>query len=364
MTLFTASATIKGAALLAVVFAASGCCSGPHCPDKFSGGDYPRTEARWLQTFDKVINDHVSWPKKDRTDWRYVVIPKKGTLTVELHWDNGKAGLELSVWDEMGIRIQDGRVWSSLGLRCVVAIETPGRYFIRVATVGEDDESLYSLRVAYVPTILGVCDPCEADGLKKCFGDNGYKVCGKQTVDCLKGWSETITCPADQVCEEGACVARKVATPDPTPPPPTADCKRVTGCRSGARKCEGQNTYRICNARPRKCHLDWSQPVVCPGKEVCDGGQCKGEKGPPPCVEGKITSMYASTGGETTLHIQLQGGHGVRAGNIGHVLKGNSKQPLPNGTFKVHRVSSDYCVAHTSLSSIGQNLNVCIVPSQ
>ncbi len=348
---------LKWCLLSLCVLLLGACCSGAHCPERASGGDWPRTKAKWTKRFGKVINDKVSYPKLDRTDWRYVVLSGSGKLTVQLHWDSGKNKLDLSVWDEMGIKIQDGRVWGTLGLKSVVAIEHAGRYYVRVRAAGDDDESSYALRIFFKPEIAAPeCDPCDTVGEKKCLGNQGFQVCEKKSAKCT-GWSNTFSCPENMGCEGGGCVKLKVEKPKPPP---------RTGCRKGARRCSGRNTYMVC--KRKKNRGKWSSAIVCPGSQVCSSGKCKTKaapKPPPPkgCVAGKVISMYIYQG-KPTLHIELPAGHAIKPGNRGSVLQGGTKKKLANGGFKVRKVSGNYCVATTTLSRLGQNRKVCITPSK
>ncbi len=347
---------LKWCLLCSLVLFASACCSGAHCPERASGGDWPRTKAKWLKKFGKVRNDKVSYPKLDRTDWRYVVLSGPGKMTVELHWDNGKAKLDLSVWDEMGIKIHDGFVWGKLGLKSVVAIEHPGRYYVRVRAAGDDDESTYALRIFFKPEgVAPECDPCKTVGEKKCLGDEGFQVCEKKNAKCI-GWSKTFNCPDGQSCKEGTCAADEAKPP---PPPPR-------GCRNGARRCKGRNTYSVCKRKGGKGK--WGKPIVCPGSQVCSRGKCKDKAAPAPpppkgCVKGKIISMYIYQG-KPTLHIELPAGHTIKPGSQGNVLQGATKKKLANGSFKVRKVSGNYCVATTTLNRLGQNRKVCINPAR
>ena len=333
----------------------TGCCSGAHCPERASGGDWPRTKAKWAKKYGKVINGQVSYPKLDRSDWRYVVLPGSGKLTAEMHWDDGTARLEMSVWDAMGIRLMECQDWRMPGSRCAVAVENPGRYYILIRAKGEDDASTYALRIFFKPEGKAAeCDPCESVGEKKCLGDEGFQVCQKQSAKCI-GWSKTITCGGGKVCQDGLCAMPTVSKP----PPPR------TGCRNGARRCSGRGTYMVCAHRKGKGR--WSKPIVCPGSQVCSSGKCTAGAAPKPapkkgCVTGKIISLYLDKG-KPILHIELPAGHSVTPRSGGYVLQGSTKKKLSNGGFKVKKVSGNYCVAVTTLKVVGQNRKVCITPN-
>ena len=345
---------LRGALLTLVVVLITGCCSGAHCPERASGGDWPRTKAKWAKKYGKVINGQVSYPKLDRSDWRYVMVPGPGKLTVEMHWDNGISRLEMSVWDAMGIRLVQCQDWRMPGARCAVAVENPGRYYILVRAKGKDDASTYALRIFFKPEGTALeCDPCEAIGEKKCLGDEGFQVCAKQSEKCV-GWSKTISCGDGKECKEGSCVETKVIRPTPS------------GCSKGARRCSGRGKYQVCSHRGGSGR--WGASVVCPGSQVCAKGHCKTKAvkavapRPKGCVSGKIISLYLDKG-KPILHIELPAGHSITAGNAGYVKQGNTKSRLKDGGFKVKRVSGNYCVAATTLKVVGQNRKVCITPN-
>ena len=341
---------IRGCLVALAVLLVTGCCSGAHCPERKSGGDWPRTKARWAKRFGKVINGQVSYEKLDRSDWRYVVLPGPGKLTVEMHWDDGTSRLEMSVWDAMGIRLMECQDWRMPGARCAVAVENPGRYYILVRAKDEDDESTYALRIFFKPEgNVQECDTCEAPGERKCLGDEGFQVCAKQSASCT-GWGKTFTCGEGKYCQEGACVKRKVVAPKPP----------RSGCRGGSRRCSGRSTYSVCGVVNGKGK--WGSPVVCPGSQVCSAGKCKTVAAPKKaCVSGKILSLYLDKG-KPVLHIEMAGGHGVSPGSKGYVLQGSTNKRLSGGSFSVKKVSGNYCVAVTTLKVVGQNRQVCVTP--
>jgi len=319
------------------------------CLDELSGLNKIRTGASTIKIFGKVINDEVSAPKKDRTDWWHGTLHSPGKLTVQLHWDNGKARLQLSVYDVMGVKIQDGRPWGAGGLKTVVAIERKGRYYIRVRAAGEDDESHYALRAIFKPESdapAAECHDC-TPGDKKCLGAEGYIICEQIGPKC-NSWTKTFSCPKGLLCKNGDCG------------------KTCHHCRKGSQRCSGSKAFLVCKPKKDGCR-GWIKGGACPGSKVCSGGRCitpsaKPRPAPRPgrCVSGKIISMYKYRGRQT-LHIEIGNNPAVQPGNSGYVLEGTSNKRLSGGDIKVTKVSGRYCIATTSLQKLGINRRVCIM---
>jgi hypothetical protein len=318
------------------------------CYEKNSGADKVRTGAVRIKKTGTVIQGRVSSPAKDRTDWHYIYLPRPGQLTVQLHWDNGAARLQLSVFDVMGIKIQDGRPWGSGGLKSTVVIERRGRYYVRVRAVDEDDASHYSLRLFFKGPGTECKDQGCTAGDKKCLGEDGFIVCEERTKSCFR-WSTVFACPDGQKCKEGAC---------------GGSCDV---CRRGSRRCAGSKAHQVCK-RKNGCWV-WGRAGACRGALVCKRGRCVAASAPvravkpPPrpsrCIKGKIISMYTYRG-RPTLHIEVGANSGVRPGFIGWVLEGNTGKYLPAGQIQVTRVQGRFCIATTTLTQLGMNRRVCI----
>ena len=343
--------------LLSMTILLGGCCSGPKCWETQTGGDWPRTRAKPIKKFGRVINGSVSSPNKDRTDWRYVIIKRRGTLKVMLHWDKGTNKLQLTIFDNMGVKLMDGRVWGTGGRKAVVAVEQPGRYYVRVRAKGEDDASSYSLRVNFEQEKIAVCHGCVL-GEKRCVGKDHYIVCEQKSAGCTV-W------PKVHSCAEGDC--SQLSCGGGTEPPPKIT-KKPRHCRVGARRCVGATRFATCVAK-RGGKRGWGTPASCPGAKVCQHGACRKKAGPTPtkpkpaggCVYGKIQTMYRYRG-RMNLHIKIGTDTGVRPGHTGSVLDGTSNTPLPNGAIRVTRITGPYCIATTKMERIGKNRRVCIKP--
>jgi hypothetical protein len=330
----------------------AGCpCTTAQCFEKNSGPDQYRVSATPLR-MGVVINDSVSSPKRDRTDWKYVLLPRPGKLTIYLHWDVGKAKLGCDIFNVMGLKLQSAYPVGTGGLRAVVAIEEPGRYYIRVRAEGEDDESPYSMRVDFLAGDYRkdqICHKCEEND-RKCLGTDAYMVCKKTTWGC-NAWVELYPC-ASGLCKDGGCVG---------------ECKHE--CAEGQTRCAGPAAMQTCVKGPGGCLL-WSTAVSCKAGSHCAHNRCPA-RGPaiktqpvkPPTmisqVRGTVISLYDYRG-HPTLHIELPEGHQVRAGMEGTVLKEQSTEPLPGGRITVVRVSGRHCIARTTLSNLGKNRFVTI----
>ncbi len=332
----------------------SGCCTSSQCLDKLSTADRDRVTAVGIK-LGQVVNDHVSSPKQDRTDWKFVQLSSPGKLTVQLHWDDGHSALELGIFDIMGIKIQDGRAWGGGGKRAVVAVEQAGRYYIRIRAAGEDDDSQYALRVFFKAdkTEPGPnchhCTPSE----KRCLGDDAVIECQVISSGC-PSWTKVTPCSSNGTCKAGVC----------------SNCPNA--CTIGERKCHGRG-FSVCIKGPDNCGV-WSKIRWCTRDKRCSNGECIKASAqtpqvispptPPPPAKAKtakarILTIYTLRG-EPTLHLDIKNNPEVRVGQEGTVLIGDSDKPLPGGKIKIIKVLRGYAIASTTLKSIGKNVWVSI----
>jgi hypothetical protein len=329
-----------------------GCCTRGPCLDTKSTVDKKRIGARKAK-LGKVLNDEVSGAKRDRTDWKYIILTKPGKLTVQLHWDNGKANLKLSIFDVMGIKIQEGRVWGLGGKRAVVAVEERGRYYIRVRARTHKDASHYALRLIFKPDQASrpkICHVC-VPGDRKCLGSSGFVICETVAPEC-NAWFKQVTCPAATPCKDGKC----------------GHCEML--CTVGQTKCASKGSYLTCQLGEDGCPT-WSDPNPCAKTKRCSKGKCKGRRRttrgttrrpPPPKPQPvkkvsrcKIISIYKYRG-RMTLHLECgEFAKNIRPGMIGSVLNGNTGGKLPGGEIKVTKVSGHYAIATTTLEKLGKN---------
>jgi hypothetical protein len=338
-----------------------------------------------MARLDKVIYDSVSGPDRDRTDWKQVILPGPGRLTVLLHWEQARTKLGLSIHTLMGDKIQDGRVWGTGGLRSVVAVEEPGRYMIRVQAATHRDESRYALRMRFRADRREGCRHCEP-GQRRCIGACGYLVCRRVGERCA-AWTEVVACAGG--CKEGACVGCEgtcsreqrectdgrsyrtcvtrtdgcPAWSGPTTCPAGQVCRRggcvgagaqrhqAPTCRLAARSCAAGTTYRVCVTGSAGRPV-WSAPRSCAAGQACKNGGCVAAS--VRSVRGRIISMYHLRN-FLVLHIELGNQARVQPGMRGVVLQGRTSVPLPGGDILVSRVTGRYAIARTRLPRLGLN---------
>lgn len=330
----------------------SGCCTSAKCLDSKTGKDGIRIRARRL-ALNVVQHDRVSSPRRDRTDWKYIELARPGKLTVQLHWDTGKARLELAIFDVLGVKIQEGRAWGAGGRRAVVAVEEAGRYYMRVRGRGKRDESHYSLRLRFKPDKAGggVCHKCVV-GDRKCLGTAGYIICEKVSASC-NAWTKTFPCPGGVPCKGGVC----------------GQCQPQ--CPKGARRCDSRRSYQLCTSGPTGCPA-WGPSRSC-GRRRCKSGHCRGGGGRAPVtpvvkkppkvkskgVKAKIISLYKYRQ-RWTLHLEIGDTKAVKSGQRGYVLSHDTGKPVPGGEIQISRVTGRHAIAVTSLARIGKNRTVLI----
>lgn len=130
--------------VLLVVFGSS---CGPRGPDSKSGPDAERHKAKKME-LGQPASDRVSYPDRDRTDWKVLEILDSGVMVIELMVDNPKAEVEVTVYNRYGQRLPSGRLVrhkdDAMVMRLMVQVD-PGRYFIRVRALHEGDSTGYQL---------------------------------------------------------------------------------------------------------------------------------------------------------------------------------------------------------------------------
>ena len=348
---------LKWGFLLAASWAIAGCYAFPEDAEQRSTKDRERRGSTVIRKMRVIINDSVSSPNRDRTDWRTVLAPCEGKLTVELHWDKSGNDLDLTLYNAMGAKIMDGQPWDVLGERGVLAVERAGtRYYVRVQARGEDDASTYALRltpdcVSRGPKLECISPPCNP-GEKKCLEEEGYLICEKKAPNCTV-WSSLYACEKGAKCKDGECA------------------KACDVCKVGAGKCLPGRKVRRC-IKKDGCGA-WGPAKRCGHGHVCSRGRCVKPGGPKPpkpkppkpkppkvtCIGGKVLTMYPYHG-QQMLNIRITGSGSVKAGSTGYVLQGSTNAKLANGDFKVTRVSGHVCTATTNLSNLGIHRRVCI----
>jgi hypothetical protein len=337
-----------GLCLFAIELGAlGGCCTTAQCLDRRSTPDRDRVKASEVR-LDVVHNDRVSSPDRDRTDWKFIDLPEAGRLTAHLHWDNGKAKLELAIYDKLGLLIQEGRPWGTGGLRAMVVVEDPGRHYIRVRARGKRDESHYALRLKFQSEGGGKCKchDCQP-GEQRCLGNEAYIVCAKIGKQC-NAWNEVHACPAGAPCRDGRC----------------AGC--TDECSLGSRQC-ASGGFQVCRRSESGC-ARWSAPSKCRRGRRCRGGRCvrpgtRVKPTPQPersqTASGRIISIYEYRG-RMTLHIEIGDNPEVKPGMKGYVIEAATGKALRDGWFKITRIAGRFAIATTKLTEIGKNRQVKI----
>jgi hypothetical protein len=107
----------------------------------------------------------------------------------------------------------------------------------------------------------GRCAPaceheCSREGVRQCGSPHGIQACTRAPGGCL-AWGTEVTCPAGQVCSNGAC-ARTCQ----------AECTVM-----GATRCNGETWQTCADANGDAC-LEWGSSVPCPDGQACDQGRC------------------------------------------------------------------------------------------
>jgi hypothetical protein len=338
---------LSAAVAVGTVVARGACCTSAKCLDSNSGLDRVRVKAGRLK-LGVVHNDEISSPKRDRTDWKVVKVPEPGKLRVELHWDNGKARLDLGIYDVLGASIQEGRVWGSGGLRALIAVEEAGRYYIRVRGRGKRDESHYSLRLVFKPDVRPLpCDHCTV-GQRRCHDAASYEICASVRDGCT-AWQKAVPCAGGQSCNGGECGSQQVVVP---PDDGKGECK--DRCREGERRCR-RGGVQVCERSSRGC-LTWKSSEQCGNGKRCRDGACEAKRPPGPAtVKVKIMSMYIKNG-RMTLHLEVgDKAEDLEPGQIGVVLEGSTDKALPDGKVKILKVIGRFAIASTKLKDLGDN---------
>jgi len=114
-------------------------------PDEKSGGDAERYQAKKIE-FGQAVTDKVEWAKGDRTDWKVLNVPDPGVLKLQLIVDEEEAEVGMELYDRYGKFL--GKVTRHKdGPKNVMFLQevTPGKYFIKIYSRSEDDNTGYTL---------------------------------------------------------------------------------------------------------------------------------------------------------------------------------------------------------------------------
>lgn len=314
--------------------------------DEASGPDVNRTNATPV-ALDNIADDRVDVPEGDATDWKYLDLEQPGQLTIQLGWDSPNANLQMELYDALGQQLKAGEPFGQKGLQIVYAPAPKARYYLRVAAIGDDQSSSYSVKASWARVQPQKCHNC-TPGQQICLGKDGYAVC-EATPEGCNAWVQTFACEKDQMCKDGKCVA---------------GCEDQ--CKADERRCASDGGFQVCVRNSSGC-LVWGDVTACERGHQCKNGRCgRGAPPPPPktsnesqYVKGKIISIYSNQG-QRMLHIEIGEASPVQPGMVGTVLEGDSDAPLSGGELKVTKVTGNFCIATTSIEKLGSNRTVQI----
>lgn len=105
---------------------------------------------------------------------------------------------------------------------------------------------------------------CAIQDETRCASTKVYQVCGNFDEDSCLEWGGEVICQNDEICSDGACIAK-------TPPTPSCinQCKNV-----GEKTCDSNSAYKICNNDSEKNCLGWSNSISCAQDQICKNGNC------------------------------------------------------------------------------------------
>ena len=144
--------------LIATVVLATLVACGPG-PDSKSGGDGFRHQAKPLQFNEWVTDeDGINYSKGDRTDWKKLVVSRRGTLFIRISCDNKKAFISAALYNKYGKRLIEKS--KKKGFTDHIRFEgevMPGNYFLRIYARKSRDKTVYSI-IASMEGEAGVGD--------------------------------------------------------------------------------------------------------------------------------------------------------------------------------------------------------------
>lgn len=119
-------------------------------PDGQSGADERRDIATELPLGEWVTDkDGVSYGAGDRTDWKKIMVPRDGTLFVEVACQKRETTLVVGMYDRYGRML--GEKVKKHGETDHIKFEgdvQKGKYFLRVAAKDTEDACTYDIKVA------------------------------------------------------------------------------------------------------------------------------------------------------------------------------------------------------------------------
>ena len=118
--------------------------------DAHSGSDKRRDIATTVPLDEWVTDENgVNYAAGDRTDWKKIVVPRSGTLFVEVAVDEKIATIDVELFDRYGrLLLKKTRASGTTEHVRFEGEVTRGNYFVRIAARKSEDKSIYSLRAS------------------------------------------------------------------------------------------------------------------------------------------------------------------------------------------------------------------------
>ncbi|MCB1185044.1 hypothetical protein KDM41_16590, partial [bacterium] len=139
---FSVLGTALGGALLL-----GGCGDLEIRPDSASGKDADRSGAEQLFV-DKLMDDFLSAPDGDNTDWKFFKVTDRGFLKLTVFWDEHKSvDAVVDVRDRFGALLDSRRHSPELEKDEVELRVEPGTHFVRLYT--EKGASVYTIEAKF-----------------------------------------------------------------------------------------------------------------------------------------------------------------------------------------------------------------------
>ena len=133
--------------LLPSLFLLAACGIGP---DGNSGTDGKRSDAPEIKLDEWATDENgIDYGHGDRTDWKRFVVPRNGTLFVEVAFDNANVKAVVALYDRYGRKLGEKAKEKGKGEPVKFEGEVgKGKYFVQVMARDSEDKSIYSVRVS------------------------------------------------------------------------------------------------------------------------------------------------------------------------------------------------------------------------
>lgn len=300
--------TLAVAASAALAVWLGGCLKNvPQDANTGKDGRYKGAKTIELEGGEARVRDIVTYPGGDRVDWKVFEIPEgsQGDMKIKLKWRPARPGMDLafSVYDQWFHRIgaaKPDKKGRTRTKRVKLKRLKPGKYYVQVYASTRMDAGRYTLSLRF----------------------------------------KERTPPKMPTVEE---LAGRIE--DPPSLPAVVEPKEKTPEELAAEQAEkdrlaAEQAEKDAQAQADKDRLDaLMKPVFA-----------------------KIRRTQKSTGGGVIITINVGRNKEIDKDWKGSLLRGSSKDPLPDGDFKVIRVTETECVAKVKLSldQVKANPNVVL----